>query len=99
MRNRPDPPAVDCNQRRLWRTPGRERLSNTCTLAFVSVRSRCARFDPMNPAPPKMTAERKAGFPLVFLMRFLSGGKTELRQLRDRSFRAVLRGLRPDPFD
>src|SRR3954471_9869991 len=70
--SRPESLAASCSHSRLWREPGRDRLSNTCTFALVSVSRWCARFEPINPAPPKMTTERKSrSLPLPFDFRGL----------------------------
>src|SRR5437016_4957175 len=56
--NRPELPAVFLSHSRLWRTPARQRLSKTCTLASVLVSRWRARFDPIKPAPPKISTDR-----------------------------------------
>src|SRR3954465_2672806 len=92
-RSLPLSPASCFSQSRLWRTPARERLSNTWTLASVVVSRRSAQFEPTNPAPPKMSASL-----LVFIAHF-SCREAVAVELSRCFRRAVFRRLRPQPLD
>src|SRR5437763_17130088 len=55
--SRPERPATRCNSARLWRTPLRDKLSYTWTLASVFSNKCRTQLEPIKPAPPKTRTE------------------------------------------